>query len=51
MVPARAGRQSRPKEGESRAIWESDQPIVLSDGRAVHKGKGLTWIRSQQRKH
>ena len=30
---------------------ESDQPIVLGDGRAVHMGKGLTGIRSLQRKH
>jgi len=30
---------------------ESDQPILLRDGRAVHKGKGLTGIRSLQRKH
>ena len=29
---------------------ESDQPIVLGDGRADH-GKGLTEVRSWQRKH
>ena len=30
---------------------ESDQPIVLGDGRAVHRGKGLTGIRSLHREH
>ncbi len=29
---------------------ESDQLIVLRDGRAVHMGKGLTGSRSPQRK-
>jgi hypothetical protein len=29
----------------------SDQLIVLRDGSADHKGKGLTGIRSLQRKH
>jgi len=33
------------------AARESDQPIVLRDGRAVHKGKALTGIRSLYRKH
>jgi hypothetical protein len=33
------------------ARGESDQPIVLGDGRADHKGKGLTEVRSWQRKH
>ena len=32
------------------AMWESDQPIVLRDGRAAYKGKGLTVVRSSQRK-
>jgi hypothetical protein len=27
MVPARAGRRSRPKEGEPMVIWESEQLI------------------------
>ena len=31
-------------------MWESDQPIVLRDGRAGYKGKGLTVVRSLQRK-
>jgi len=30
---------------------ESDQPIVLGDGRTDHKGKGLTEVRSMHRKH
>ncbi len=30
---------------------ESDQLIVLGDGRADHRGKGLTEVRSWQRKH
>jgi len=33
------------------AARESDQPKVLGDGRADHMGKGLTGIRSLQRKH
>ena len=32
-----------------RTSRESDQPIVLRDGRAVHRGKGLTGIRSLHR--
>jgi hypothetical protein len=40
------------KEGRLMAVRESDQPIVLwGGGKAVHMGKGLTGIRSQQRKH
>ena len=31
-------------------MWESDQPVVLRDGRADHKGKGLTVVCSLQRK-
>ena len=31
-------------------MWESDKPIVLRDGRADHKGKGLTVVCSLQRK-
>jgi len=31
---------------EARNDRESDQSIVLRDGRAVHAGKGLTGIRS-----
>lgn len=50
-LPRRAGRLFREKEGQSKAIRESDQPIVLRDGRADYKGKGLTVIRSLQRKH
>jgi len=42
---------SEQKEGESKVVRESDQPVVLGDGRAVHMGKGLTEIRSLQRKH
>jgi len=30
---------------------ESDQPIVLGDGRAAHMGKGLTEVRRWHRKH
>lgn len=33
------------------AKGESDQPIVLGDGRAEHEGKGLTGVRSLKRKH
>jgi hypothetical protein len=28
------------------SLRESDQPILLRDGKAVHKGKGLTEVRS-----
>jgi hypothetical protein len=34
-----------------KAIRESDQSIVLRDGRAVHMGKGLAEIRNSKRKH
>ena len=34
------------KSREARSERESDQSIVLGDGRAVHTGKGLTEIRS-----
>lgn len=40
MVPARAGRRSRPKEGEPRANWESDQLIVLSERESRLQGEG-----------
>ena len=48
---ARRGRRARPKEEWPRICGESDQLIVLGDGRADHKGKGLTGIRNWQRKH
>ena len=40
LVPARAGRQSRPKEGEPKTSWESDQLIVLSERESRLQGKG-----------
>jgi hypothetical protein len=40
MVPARAGRQSRPKEGGPMIIWESDQLIVLSERESRSQGEG-----------
>jgi len=45
------GRIFREKEEYPKAIRESDQLIVLGDGKADHEGKGLTGIRSLQRKH
>jgi len=36
----RAGRQSRPKEGEPKVIWESDQLIVLSERESRSQGEG-----------
>jgi hypothetical protein len=30
------------KTGKLMTSWESDQLILLGDGRAAHKGKGLT---------
>ena len=48
-----AGRQTETTSREAGYNRESDQPIVLRDGRAVHvrtkavrRGKGLTGIRS-----
>jgi hypothetical protein len=40
MFPARAGRRSRPKEGEPKNIWESDQLIVLSERESRLQGEG-----------
>ena len=40
LVPARAGRQSRPKEGEPKTSWESDQLIVLSERESRSQGEG-----------
>ncbi len=40
LVPARAGRRNRPKEGEPRAIWESDQLIVLRERESRLQGEG-----------
>ena len=42
---------SRAERGEPKVSRESDQLIVLGDGRAVHKGKRLAVVRSPQRKH
>ena len=42
------GSETSSREADDRR--ESDQPIVLRDGRAVHMGKGLTGSRSPQRK-
>lgn len=36
--------------GKPKVLRESDQPILLGDGRAVHKRKGLTGVRSLQRR-
>jgi len=51
-VPYRS-QVGRPKQqvGEPKTSGESDQSIVLGDGSAGHKGKGLTGSRSPQRKH
>lgn len=46
-----AGRPIQRKEGRPKTVRESDIPIVLRDGRAVHMGKGYTELRSLQRKH
>jgi hypothetical protein len=44
------GRPARPAKGRAADDRrESDQPIVLGDGRADHMGKGPTGIRSRQR--
>ena len=45
------GRHAEPlqREKQPKVARESDHPIVLRDGRAVHTGKGVTVIRSPQR--
>ena len=40
LVPARTGRRSRPKEGEPKSSWESDQLIVLRERESRLQGKG-----------
>ena len=40
LVPARAGRRSRPKEGEPKTSWESDQLIVLRERESRLQGEG-----------
>jgi len=40
MFPASTGRRSRPKEGEPRNLWESDQLIVLSERESRLQGEG-----------
>ena len=46
--PPQVEQVGRPKEkvGELMAFRESDQSILLRDGRAVHMGKGLAEVRS-----
>jgi len=45
----RGGRSCPTKRRVADDPRESDQPMVLRDGRADHMGKGLTEIRSRQR--
>ena len=40
LVPARAGRRSRPKEGEPKTSWESDQLVVLRGRESRAQGEG-----------
>ena len=40
LVPAGAGRQSRPKEGEPKSSWESEQLIVLGEWESHSQGEG-----------
>jgi hypothetical protein len=47
----RRGRASREVESRLKDWEESDQLIVLRDGRTDHRGKGLTEICSLKRKH
>src|SRR5215510_14175946 len=51
VLAGRPGRPSRPQEGTPTPRRGSDQPTVLGDGRAVHRGKGLTGIRSLHRQY
>jgi len=46
-----SGRLLEAKRRAPRTAGESDHLIVLRDGRADHRGKGVTGIRSLQRKH
>ena len=46
-----SGRPNRQQKGRPMVCRVADQPVVLGDGSADHKGKGLTGIRSLQRKH
>src|SRR5438093_876420 len=48
---ASGGKRVRPKEEAPKIRGESDPLIVLGDGRADHKGKGRTEVRSWYRKH
>ncbi len=40
LVPAQAGRRSRPKEGEPKSRRESEQLIVLSERESRLQGEG-----------
>jgi len=40
LFPARAGKWSRPKEGELKSGWESDQLIVLRERESRLQGEG-----------
>ena len=40
LVPAWAGKRSRPKEGELKTSWESDQLIVLRERESRLQGEG-----------
>ena len=51
VPPPAAGRPTESKSRGAEDARESDQSIVLGDGRTVHKGKGLTGSRSPQREH
>jgi hypothetical protein len=46
-----AGRLIETTSREADDLRESDQPTVLGDGNTAHTGKGLTEVRSLQRKH
>ena len=54
LIPPRRnsrGKAVQPKESCLKGVRESDHLIVLRDGKADHMGKGMTVLRSPQRKH
>ena len=49
--PSEQVSETEQKRGELKTPRESDPPILLRDGSAVHRGKGRTALRSLHRKH
>ncbi|KKO43792.1 hypothetical protein WG68_18875 [Arsukibacterium ikkense] len=43
-VPQGSGRDAKPQARPTMTFWQSDQLIVVRDGKAVHMAKGLAVI-------